>query len=163
MGKTFRPYEPDQMLLMPPAVQDWLPEGHLARFVSDVIDSVDLTAIEAAYDEERGYPPYHPLMMVKVPVYGYCTGVYSSRRIERALQDSVAFRFLGAGNEPDHATINQFRLRHGKALAELFQQVLELCREAGMVKLGRVALDGTKIKANASKHKAMSYGRMKKS
>jgi transposase len=162
MSKTFRPYEPDQLLLMPPALQDWLPEGHLARFVADVVDSLDLSAIESAYDEERGYPPYHPRMMVKVLVYGYCTGVYSSRRLERALQDSVAFRFLGAGNEPDFRTINGFRLRHGAALAGLFQQVLELCREAGMVQLGRVAIDGTKLKANASKHKAMSYGRMEK-
>ena len=162
MAKTFRPYAPDQMLLLPPAVQDWLPENHLARFVSDIVDSLDLSAIEDTYEEERGYPPYHPRMMVKVLVYGYCTGVYSSRRLERALLDSVAFRVLGAGNEPDFRTINDFRLRHGKALAGLFLQVLELCREAGMVKLGRVAVDGTKIKANASKHKAMSYDRMKK-
>lgn len=162
MAKTFRPYEPDQMLLMPPALQDWLPENHLARFVSDVIDSLDLSGIEERYEEEKGYPPYHPRMMVKVLVYGYCTGVYSSRRLEKGLQDSVAFRFLGAGNEPDFRTINRFRLEHGPALAGLFEQVLELCREAGMVKLGRVAIDGTKIKANASKHKAMSYGRMKK-
>jgi transposase len=162
MAKTFRPYAPDQLLLLPPAIQDWLPENHLARFVSDVIDSLDLSAIEDTYDEERGYPPYHPRMMVKVLVYGYCTGVYSSRRLERALLDSVAFRVLAAGNEPDFRTINDFRLRHGKALGGLFQQVLELCREAGMVKLGRVAIDGTKIKANASKHKAMSYDRMKK-
>lgn len=162
MAKTFRPYVPDQMLLMPPALQDWLPENHLARFVSDVVDSLDLSAIEDTYEEERGYPPYHPRMMVKVLVYGYCTGVYSSRRLERALLDSVAFRVLAAGNEPDFRTIGDFRLRHGKALAGLFLQVLELCREAGMVKLGRVAVDGTKIKANASKHKAMSYDRMKK-
>lgn len=161
MAKTFRPYEPDQMLLLPPALQDWLPENHLARFVSDVVDSLDLSAIEDEYQEERGFPPYHPRMMTKVLVYAYSVGVYSSRRIARALEDSVAFRFLGAGNEPDFRTVNEFRLRHGKALAGLFQQVLELCREAGMVKLGRVAIDGTKIKANASKHKAMSYGRMK--
>ena len=162
MAKSFRPYAPDQMMLLPPALQDWLPDDHLARFVSDVVDSVDLSAIEDTYAEERGYPPYHPRMMVKVLVYGYCTGVYSSRRLERALLDSVAFRVLAAGNEPDFRTINEFRLRHGKGLAQLFFQVLELCREAGMVKLGRVAVDGTKIKANASKHKAMSYGRMKK-
>ncbi len=162
MAKTFRPYAPDQMLLLPPALQDWLPENHLARFVSDIVDSLDLSAIEDTYEEERGYPPYHPRMMVKMLVYGLCTGVYSSRRLERALLDSVAFRVLAAGNEPDFRTIGDFRLRHGRALAGLFLQVLELCREAGMVKLGRVAVDGTKIKANASKHKAMSYGRMKK-
>lgn len=161
MAKTFRPYEPDQQLLLPPSLQDWVPQGHLARLVSDVVDTLDLSAIEDSYDEERGYPPYHPTMMVKLLVYGYCTGVYSSRRVAGKLQDSVAFRFLAAGNEPDFRTISDFRKRHGQALAGLFDQVLEMCREAGLVKLGRVAIDGTKIKANASKHKAMSYGRMK--
>jgi transposase len=162
VAKTYRPYQPEQTLLLPPALEDWLPEGHLARFVSDVVDELDLTAIEATYeDEERGYPPYHPRMMVKVLVYAYCTGVYSSRRIARALTDSVAFRYLGAGNEPDFRTISDFRKRHGNALEGLFVQVLQLCRAAGLVKLGRVAVDGSKVKANASKHKAMSYGRMK--
>jgi len=161
MSKTFRPYEPDQLLLMPPALSDWVPEKHLARFVGDVVDGLDLSAIEDAYDEERGYPPYHPRMMVKVLLYAYATGTYSSRRIEAKLQDSVAFRFLAAGNEPDFRTISDFRKRHGEALSELFGQVLRLCRKAGLVKLGRVAVDGTKIQANASKHKAMSYGRMK--
>ena len=160
MAKTFRPYDPDQLLLMPPALADWVPEDHLARFVSDVVDTLDLTAIEATYAEERGYPPYHPQMMVKVLLYGYCTGVYSSRRIARQLTDSVAFRFLAAGNQPDFRTVSEFRKRHGPALAGLFQQVLRLCRRAGLVKLGQVAVDGTKIKANASKHKAMSYRRM---
>jgi transposase len=161
MSKTFRPYEPDQLLLMPPSLADWLPEQHLARFVSDLVDTLDLTTIEDAYEEERGYPPYHPRMMVKVLLYAYCTGVFSSRRIERQLVDSVAFRFLGAGNEPDFRTISDFRKRHGAALAALFEQVLAICQAAGLVRLGRVAIDGTKIKANASKHKAMSYGRMK--
>lgn len=161
MSKTFRPYEPDQLLLMPPALSDWVPEKHLARFVGDVVDGLDLSAIEAVYDEERGYPPYHPRMMVKVLLYAYATGTYSSRRIESQLQDSVALRFLAAGNEPDFRTISDFRKRHGEALSELFGQVLRLCRKAGLVKLGRVAVDGTKIQANASKHKAMSYGRMK--
>jgi len=161
MSKTFRPYEPDQLLLMPPALSDWVPEKHLARFVGDVVDGLDLSAIEDAYDEERGYPPYHPRMMVKVLLYAYATGTYSSRRIEAKLQDSVALRFLAAGNEPDFRTISDFRKRHGEALSELFGQVLRLCRKAGLVKLGRVAVDGTKIQANASKHKAMSYGRMK--
>ena len=160
MAKTFRPYDPDQLLLMPPALADWVPEDHLVRFVSDVVDTLDLTAIEDAYTEERGYPPYHPQMMVKVLLYGYCTGVYSSRRIARQLTDSVAFRFLAAGNQPDFRTVSEFRRRHGAALAGLFGQVLRLCRRAGLVKLGQVAVDGTKIKANASKHKAMSYRRM---
>lgn len=161
MAKTFRPYEPDQLLLMPPSLQDWVPDGHLARLVSDVVDTLDLAAIEDSYDEERGYPPYDPRMMVKLLVYGYCTGVYSSRRMAGALEDSVAFRFLAAGNEPDFRTISDFRKRHGAALGGLFDQVVQVCRESGLVKLGRVAIDGTKIKANASKHKAMSYGRMK--
>lgn len=160
MAKTFRPYNPDQLLLMPPALADWVPEDHLARFVSDVVDTLDLTAIEETYSEERGSPPYHPQMMVKVLLYGYCTGVYSSRKMARQLTDSVAFRFLAAGNQPDFRTVSEFRKRHGAALAGLFQQVLRLCRRAGLVTLGQVAVDGTKIKANASKHKAMSYRRM---
>ena len=161
MSKTFRPYEPDQLLLLPPSLADWVPEGHLVRFVSEIVDGLDLSAIENGYDEERGYPPYHPRMMVKVLLYAYATGTYSSRRIASKLQDSVAFRFLAAGNQPDFRTISDFRKRHGEALSDLFDQVLRLCRKAGLVKLGRVAVDGTKIQANASKHKAMSYGRMK--
>lgn len=161
MAKTFRTYEPDQMLLLPPSLQDWVPEDHLARYISDLVDSMDLSEIEGAYTEERGYPPYHPCMMLKLLLYGYCTGTYSSRKIAAKLADSVAFRFLAAGNDPDFRTINDFRKRHGVALTGLFDQVLQVCREAGLVKLGRVAVDGTKIKANASKHKAMSYGRMK--
>src|SRR5882672_290961 len=161
MAKTFRPYEPNQLLLLPPSLQDWVPDGHLARFVSDMIDTLDLSEIEDTYSEERGYPPYHPCMMVKLLMYGYCTGTYSSRRIAAKLRDSVAFRVLAAGNEPDFRTINDFRKRHGAALKRMFDQVLQVCREAGLVKLGRVAIDGTKIKANASKHKAMSYSRMK--
>ena len=160
MAKTFRPYEPDQLLLLPPSLADWVPEGHLARVVSDVVDSLDLSAIEETYSEERGFPPYHPRMMVKVLLYAYCTGLYSSRKMARQLEDSVAFRFLAAGNAPDFRTLSDFRKRHGAALAGLFEQVLRLCRTAGLVKLGRVAIDGTKVKANASKHKAMSYGRM---
>jgi len=147
--------------LMPPALSDWVPEQHLARFVSDVVDGLDLSTIEGAYEEERGYPPYHPRMMVKVLLYAYATGTYSSRRIAAKLQDSVALRFLAAGNQPDFRTVSDFRKRHGEGLSELFGQVLRLCRKAGLVKLGRVAVDGTKIQANASKHKAMSYGRMK--
>ena len=161
MAKTFRPYDPEQLFLLPPAIQEWIPENHLARYVSDVIDELDLSAIEKTYDVDRGFPPFHPRMMTKVLVYAYCTGVYSSRRIAAKLTDSVAFRFLAAGNDPDFRTISEFRNRHGKAFAGLFEQILALCRQAGLVKLGRVAVDGTRIKANASKHKAMSYGRMK--
>jgi transposase len=161
MSKTFRPYEPGQLLLLPPALSDWVPEKHLARFVDDLVDRLDLSAIEDTYDEDRGYPPYHPRMMVKVLLYAYATGTYSSRRIETKLEDSVAFRLLAAGNQPDFRTVSDFRKRHGKALSDLFGQVLRLCKKAGLVKLGRVAVDGTKIQANASKHKAMSYGRMK--
>lgn len=161
MAKTFRPFDRDQMLLMPPSLQDWVSEDHLARFIADLVETLDLRAIEDGYTEERGYPPYHPRMMVGVLLYAYCTGTYSSRKIAAQLADSVAFRFLAAGNQPDFRTISEFRRRHGEALAALFTQGLRLCRKAGLVKLGRVAIDGTKIKANASKHKAMSYGRMK--
>ena len=160
MAKTFRPYEPDQLRLMPPSLADWVPEDHLARFVSEVVDTLDLGAIEATYPEERGSPPYHPRMMVKVLLYGYATGTYSSRKIARRLVEDVAMRFLAADNQPDFRTVSDFRQRHSAALGALFTQVLRLCRRAGLVKLGQVAIDGTRLKANASKHKAMSYGRM---
>ena len=160
MAKTFRPYEPDQMLLLPPALADWVPEDHLARFVRDVVETLNLTAIEATYTEERGYPPYHPRMMVAVLLYAYATGTYSSRKMARRVVEDVAMRFLAAGNQPDFRTLSDFRKRHSAALAALFTQVLRLCRRAGLVKLGQVAIDGTRLKANASKHKAMSYGRM---
>lgn len=162
MAKTYRPYSPDQMLLLPPSLRDWLPDNHLSYFVSDVVDQLDLSEIESVYEkEERGYPPYHPRMMAKILVYGYCIGVYSSRKIQRHLVEDVAFRVLAAGNQPDFRTISDFRKIHHKALEGLFQQVLRLAMKAGAIKLGRVALDGSKVKANASKHKAMSYGRMK--
>ena len=162
MSKTFRPYEPEQMLLMPASLRDWLPEDHLAYFLSDVVDHLDLGAVMARYEaEERGYPPYHPRMMVKVLLYGYCIGVPSSRKIAKRLEEDVAFRVLSANNTPDFRTISDFRKEHLSVLAGLFVQVLQLCQRAGLVKLGHVALDGTKLKANASKHKAMSYGRMK--
>ncbi len=162
MSKTFRPYDPEQMLLMPVALQDWLPAGHLADFLSDVVDHLDLSAIMSRYEqEERGYPPYHPRMMVKVLLYAYCIGVPSSRKMESRLHEDIAFRVLAANNTPDFRTISDFRKDHLEALAGLFLQVLELCRRVGLVKLGHVSLDGTKVKANASKHKAMSYGRMK--
>ena len=161
--KTCRSYEPDQLLLMPPSIREWLPEDHLVYFISDIVEEMKLNAIEEVYKkEERGYPPYHPVMMTKILFYAYCVGVYSSRRIAMKLQEDVAFRILGAGNLPDFRTISDFRKRHLEALKELFVQVVEICRRAGLVKLGHISLDGTKIKANASKHKAMSYGRMQK-
>lgn len=160
MSKTFRPYEPDQMFLMPISMRDWLPADHLAYFISDVVDEMDLSAIIKRYkDEDRGYPPYHPVMMVKILLYAYCIGVPSSRKIAKRLEEDVSFRVLAANNTPDFRTISDFRKDHLKALAGLFLQVLKLCQKVGLVKLGHVALDGTKIKANASKHKAMSYKR----
>jgi transposase len=162
MAKGYRSYQPDQDLLLPPSLRDWLAEDHLVYFVSDVVDQLDLTKIHAAYgDEKRGQPPYDPSLMTKLLVYGYCVGVFSSRRIQKRLQEDVPFRVLAAGNEPDFRTISDFRKSHLEALQGLFEQVLEMALEAGAMKLGRVSLDGTKIKANASKHKAMSYGRMK--
>jgi transposase len=162
MAKRYRAYEPDQLFLMPPSLREWLGEDHLAYFVSDLVDDLDLSKIEAVYeDEERGQPPYHPQMMVKVLIYAYCNGVFASRRIEKRLVEDVGFRVLAAGNTPDFRTLSDFRKIHRTAVAELFEQVLRLALKAGAIKLGRVAIDGSKVKANASKHKAMSYGRMK--
>ncbi len=164
MGKTCRAYLPEQKLLLPPSLQDWLPENHLVYFVSDLVGQLDLSAIEKVYEkEQRGQPPYHPRLMVKLLLYGYCLGVRSSRRIARRLVEDVPFRVLAAGNEPDFRTISDFRKIHLEALEGLFQQVLRVALEAGAMKLGRVALDGTKMKANASKHKARSHGRIKQS
>ena len=161
MAKVYRPYFPEQDFLLPPSLREWLPEDHLSYFVSDLIDQLDLSQIEQHYErEERGYPPYHPRMMTKVLVYGYCVGVFSSRRLEKRLSEDMAFRVLAAGNEPDFRTISEFRRIHLKALEGLFVQVLQLALKLGAMKLGRGAIDGTKIKANASKHKAMSYERM---
>jgi transposase len=161
MPKGYRPYLPDQDLLLPPSLREWVPEDHLVYFVSDVVDQLNLSAIHAVYGEEkRGQPPYDPRLMTKLLVYGYCTGVFSSRRIAKRLQEDIPFKVLAAGNEPDFRTISDFRKIHLAALQNLFEQVLELALESGTVKLGRVSLDGTKVKANASKHKAMSYGRM---
>lgn len=162
MTKTFRPYTLDQQLLLPPDMRAWLPEGDLALFISDVVDELDLSGIYAAYEsgEGRGQPPYHPAMMVKVLLYAYCIGTPSSRKIERATYRDVAVRVLAGDQHPDHDSIAEFRKRHLDALAALFVQVLRLCQAAGLVTLGHVALDGTKLKANASKHKAMSYARM---
>jgi len=162
MAKQYRLYEPDQLFLLPPSLREWLPEDHLAYFVSDLVDDLDLSEIEAVYeDEERGQPPYHPRMMVKVLIYAYCSGVFASRRIEKRLFEDVAFGVLAAGNRPDFRTLSDFRKIHRKAVEGVFEQVLRLALKAGAIKLGRVAIDGSKVKANASKHKAMSYGRMK--
>ena len=161
MAKRYRSYLPDQDLLLPPSLREWLAEEHLVYFVSDVVDELDLSAIHAVYGEEkRGQPPYDPHLMTKLLVYGYCTGVFSSRRIQKRLQEDIPFKVLAAGNEPDFRTISDFRKLHIGALQGLFEQVLAMALEVGAVKVGRVSLDGTKVKANASKHKAMSYGRM---
>lgn len=162
MSKTYRPYSPWQSQLFPTSPREWLPEGHLAYFIMDVVEQLDLSAIHAHYERElRGYPPHHPRMMVGLLLYAYCVGVASSRKIERRTYEDVAFRVIAAGHHPDHTTISEFRRIHLKALADLFRQVLALCTKAGLVRLGHVALDGTKLKANASKHKAMSYERMR--
>ena len=162
MSKTYLPYDPDQQLLLPAALQEWLPDDHLAYFISDVVDQLDLSSITARYEQERrGGPPYHPRMMVKVLLYGYCIGVASSRRIAQRLHEDIAFRVLAANNTPDFRTVSDFRKDHLAALSGLFLQVLAFCQRAGLVKLGHVALDGTKVRANASRHKAMSYRRMK--
>ncbi len=162
--KTFRAYDPDQVLLMSPSIGDWVPDGHLARFVSDLVDeALDLGAIFASYEEERGFPPYDPRLMVKLLIYGYATATPSSRKLEERTHSDVAVRFLCANQHPDFRPIARFRKRHLDALAELFVQALRLCEQAGLVGLGTLALDGTKLRANASRHKAMSYDRMIKS
>jgi transposase len=162
MPTSFLPYEPNQTFLLPPSPSEWLPENHLVYFVSDIIDRLDLEKFYARYEGDgRRNQPYDPAMLVKVLVYGYATGVFSSRKQAKKLYEDVAFRLLGAGNFPSHRTICDFRLRHLPELKELFVAVARLAKELGLVKLGMVALDGTKVKAHASKHKAMSYGRMK--
>lgn len=161
MAANYLPYEPQQMLLLPEAIQEWLPEDHLAHFISETIDTLDLKAFHARYDKDGPRnQPFHPAMMVKLLVYGYATGVFSSRKIARKLHEDVAFRVLAAGNFPAHRTIRDFRAIHLEELAQLFVQVVRLAREMGLVKLGTIAVDGTKVKANASRHKAMSYERM---
>jgi transposase len=162
MPTSYRPYEPDQVMLLPAAPQDWLPQGHLVYFINDTVDALNLKAFYAKYEGGGSRnQPFHPAMMVKVLVYAYATGVFSSRKIERRLHEDLAFRLLAAGNFPRHRTICDFRAFHLKELADLFVQVVKLAREMGLVKLGTVAIDGTKVKANASRHKAMSYERMK--
>jgi transposase len=162
MGQNFFLDSIDQTLMFPPSLHDWLPEGHLARFLVDVVSALDLSAIYKSYQDKdgRGQAAYAPEMMVRLLLYGYATGVYSSRKIQTRTLEDVAFRYLSGDQHPDHATIAEFRKRHLDALSGLFTQALLLCSEAGLVKLGHVAIDGTKIKANASKHKAMSYKRM---
>jgi transposase len=159
MGQNFFPDTVDQTLLFPPSLHDWLPEGHLARFLVDVVSTLDLSSIYKSYEEKdgRGQAAYAPEMMVRLLLYGYATGIYSSRKMQSRTYEDVAFRYLSGDQHPDHATIAEFRKRHLEALSGLFTQALLLCSEAGLVKLGHVAIDGTKIKANASKHKAMSY------
>jgi len=159
----FKPYQPNQLFLLPPDMKDWLPDDHLVYFVMDVVDELDLCAIYQRYDSsEGGQPPFDPKMMVSLLFYAYCIGLPSSRKIEKATYEQVAFRVLTADQHPDHDTVADFRKRHLKELSGLFVGMLRLCREVGLVKLGHVSLDGTKVKANASKHKAMSYGRMEK-
>ena len=161
LDRTFRPYEPDQLWLLPPSLGEWLPEDHLAYFVSDLVAELDLTPILKTYGGvTRGNAPYDPRMLVTILLYAYAVGIPASRQIARELEEDVAFRVLAANQRPDFRTISDFRQQHLAALTDLFVQVLTLCQRAGLVKLGHIALDGTKVQANASKHKAMSYGRM---
>lgn len=163
MAKTFRDWDIEQLMMFPPSVEDFVPQGHLAHFVRNtVLEALDLSVILDYYGEERGYPPYHPAMMTALLLYAYCQGIYPSRRIAKACQERVDFMAVTGMQRPDFRTVSDFRKRHLAALGELFVQVLRLCQEAGLVKLAHVALDGTKVKANASRHKAMSYQRMKK-
>jgi len=161
MPTTFRPYAPDQDLLLPPSLRDWLAEDHLAYFISDVVEELDLSAFHAPYEGDgRRKMPYDPRMMLKVLIYGYATGVFSSRKLARKLEEDVAFRVLAAGNFPAHRTLCEFRKRHLEDFKSVFVQVVQIARAAGLVSLGTLAVDGTKVRANASRHKAMSYERM---
>ena len=163
MSKVFREWTPEQTVMFPPCAMDLIPKGHLAHFIRNVVsEQLDLSEILHSYKEERGYPPYHPVMMTAVLLYANAVGIYSSRRMARACQERVDFMALTGMQKPDFRTISLFRLRHLEALKGLFKQVLKLCQKVGMVKLGHVAMDGTKMRANASPHKSMSYGRMKK-
>ena len=163
MAKTFREWSPEQTLMFPPTPMDWVDKDDLVVFIRNlVLEELDLSEIEEQYQEERGYPPFHPVMMTALVLYSYCQGIYSSRRIARACKQRVDFIALMGMQKPDHRTVNLFRQRHLKGLGRLFQQVLELCQKAGLVKLGHVAVDGTKINANASKQKSMTYATMKK-
>jgi transposase len=164
MGQIFEPYDPDQPHLFPPSPKDWLPERHLAYFVSDTVDELDLSAFMAKYSDRadgRGSLAYHPRMLLKVLIYAYAAGIFSSRRIAAGLEDLIALRYLSGGNTPSHRTICRFRQENIDRFEQIFVEVVRVAKRAGMIKLGTVAIDGTKIQANASKHKAMSYGRMK--
>jgi transposase len=160
--RTFRAYDQTQSLLLPPSLKDWLPDGHLAAFISEVVDDLDLRELIADYQSRhgRGAPPYDPRMLLKVLIYGYATGVFSSRKLAQRCIEDVAFRYLAAQQQPDFRTLIKFRARHLERFHGLFVQVVELAREMGLVRLGHLSIDGTKVRANASKHKAMSYGRM---
>ena len=161
MSKTYRQWNPNQQYLLPPSVQDWLPENNLVYFILDTVNELDITVITQKYEQEkRGFPPFHPRMMVALLLYSYCRGIFSSRKIMQACQERISFKVIAGDDIPNFRTISDFRKLHLKELQQLFVQVLQLCQEAGLVKLGHIALDGTKIKANASRHKAMSYGRM---
>src|SRR6266446_6558982 len=163
MGQIFHPYEPEQVLLLPPSLGDWVPEGHLAHFVADSVDQLDLTAWYARYEQRedgRGQLAYEPRLMVKLLIYAYAVGIFSSRKIAQALEDLVPLRYLAAGNRPSHRTLARFREAHCAEFQALFVQVVRIARAAGLVAMGTLAIDGSKLKANASKHKAMSYGRM---
>lgn len=161
VNKRFRAFEPDAVMLVPPSLEEWLPQGHLARFLAELVDQeLDLSRFYASYAKAKGQPPYDPRLMLRIVLYGYCVGVRSSRELEKACTDVVAFRWLAAQQAPDFRSIGRFRERHLAALADVFLQALQLCRAAGMVSLGQVALDGTKVRANASRHKAMSYARL---
>jgi len=162
MPTTFRPYQPDQMFLLPPSPREWLPEEHLSYFISETVDRLDLSAFYRRYEGDgRRNQPFEPRMMVKVLLYGYATGTFSSRKLAKKLEEDVAYRVLGAGNFPAHRTIAEFRQLHLKEFQELFVQVVRIAAEAGVIRLGTLAVDGSKVRANASQHKAMSYGRMK--
>jgi transposase len=162
MGTTFRPYNPKQDLLLPPSLKDWLEEGHLVYFIDEVVDELDLSAFYQPYKGDgRRQSPYDPSLMLKILLYGYATGVFSSRKIAKKLREDVAFRVLGSDNFPSHRTIRAFRQRHLSDFKSTFIQIIQIAHEAGLASLGTIAVDGTKVKANASKHKAMSYGRMK--
>src|SRR6202522_314699 len=162
VNKRFRVCSHDQPLLLPPSLQDWLPESHLARFVADVMNELDLSSIHASYERSdgRGLSAYHPVLMARLLLYGYCIGITSSRKIEQATYDNVAFRYLSSDQHPDHDTLAAFRQQHVEALAALFVQALRLCQKAGLVKLGNVSIDGTKMKANASTRRSVRYQRI---
>ncbi|HMP36110.1 MAG TPA: IS1182 family transposase [Phycisphaerales bacterium] len=163
MGNVYRPYEPDQMMLLPQSLREWLPTDHLVWFVSETVDQLDLSAFHSGYrDGGTGELAYHPAMMLKLPVYSCCVGIFSSRAMSRGVQENVALRALAAGNAPGHRTICRFRERHLKDFENVFVQIVQIAREAGLVRMGTIAVDGTKIRADASKRKAMSYDRMQK-